>query len=213
MTDNDREQIALFRFSLISPILNRQVENQNQYLAEIATQKHNVPYYCVREYSPKIMEEWVRKYRKHGFNALKPKPRNDKGQSRILTPELKEIILNARKEHPDRSVSLLYDQLITEKKMLPSQASYSTVYRFLKKKNLLVNSPRREENRLRFSYDQVNMLWQGDEMYGPYLNLNGKKVQSYLFAFIDDCSRVITYAKFLTTEKFSALQNVFQRPF
>lgn len=209
MTDNDREEIALFRFSLISPILNRQVENQSQYLAEIATQKHNVPYYGVREYSPKTMEEWVRKYRKHGFNGLKPKSRNDKGQSRILTPELKEIILNARKEHPDRSVSLLYDQLITEKKMLPSQASYSTVYRFLKKKNLLVNSPRREENRLRFSYDQVNMLWQGDEMYGPYLNLDGKKVQSYLFAFIDDCSRVITYAKFLTTEKFSAVQNVF----
>jgi hypothetical protein len=72
----------------------------------------------------------------------------------------------------------------------------------------LVNSPRREENRRRFAYDQVNMLWQGDEMYGPYLNLDGKKVKTFLFAFIDDCSRVITYAKFLTTEKFSAVQQV-----
>ncbi|MCC3146020.1 DDE-type integrase/transposase/recombinase [Halanaerobium sp. Z-7514] len=208
MTDNDREQIALFRFSLISPILNRQVKKQNEYLAKVAAKKHNVPYYGVREYSPKTISMWVRAYRKGGFEGLKPKPRNDKGKSRVLTPELKEVILEAREDHPDRSVSLLYDQLITEKKMLPSQASYSTVYRFLKKKNLLVNSPRKEENRRRFAYDQVNMLWQGDEMYGPYLNLDGKKVKTFLFAFIDDCSRVITYAKFLTTEKFSAVQQV-----
>ncbi|PTX17552.1 Transposase InsO and inactivated derivatives [Halanaerobium congolense] len=208
MTDNDREQIALFRFSLISPILNRQVKKQNEYLAKVAAKKHNVPYYGVREYSPKTISMWVRAYRKGGFEGLKPKPRNDRGKSRVLTPELKEVILEAREEHPDRSVSLLYDQLITEKKMLPSQASYSTVYRFLKKKNLLVNSPRKEENRRRFAYDQVNMLWQGDEMYGPYLNLDGKKVKTFLFAFIDDCSRVITYAKFLTTEKFSAVQQV-----
>jgi len=162
MTDNDREQIALFRFSLISPILNRQVKKQNEYLAKVAAKKHNVPYYGVREYSPKTIAMWVRAYRKGGFEGLKPKPRNDKGKSRVLTPELKEVILEAREDHPDRSVSLLYDQLITEKKMLPSQASYSTVYRFLKKKNLLVNSPRKEENRRRFAYDQVNMLWQGD---------------------------------------------------
>src|SRR6056297_646528 len=126
MTDNDREQIALFRFSLISPILNGQVEKQSKYLAKVAAKKHNVPYYGVREYSPKTIEEWVRNYRKKGFNGLKPKSRNDKGKSRKLTPELKEILLKARKEHPDRSVSLLYDQLIAAKKMRPSQASYST---------------------------------------------------------------------------------------
>ncbi|TDX34561.1 homeodomain-containing protein [Halanaerobium congolense] len=162
MTDNDREQIALFRFSLISPILNGQVEKQSEYLAEVAAKKHNVPYYGVREYSPKTIAMWVRDYRKNGFNGLKPKTRNDKGKSRVLTAELKEIILEAREKHPDRSVSLLYDQLITERKMMPSQASYSTVYRFLKKKNLLVNSPRKEEKRRRFAYDRVNMLWQGD---------------------------------------------------
>ena len=112
------------------------MEKQTEYLAKVAAKKHNVPYYGVREYSPKTMAMWVRAYRKGGFEELKPKTRNDKGKSRVLTPELKEVILEAREDHPDRSVSLLYDQLITEKKMLPSQASYSTVYRFLKKKNL-----------------------------------------------------------------------------
>jgi len=208
MTDNDREQIALFRFSLISPILNGQVENQSKYFAKVAAKKHNVPYYGVKDYSPKTISLWVYDYQKKGFNGLKPKSRSDKGKSRKLTPELKEVILEARKKHPERSVSLLYDQLIAKKKILPSQVSYSTVYRFLKKNDRLVNSPRREEKRRRFAYDQVNMLWQGDEMYGPYLNLDGKKKQAFLFAFIDDCSRIIPYAKFLTTEKFVAVQKV-----
>ncbi len=119
MTDNDREQIALFRFSLISPILNGQIEKQTEYLAKVAAQKHNVPYYGVREYSPKTISMWVRAYRKSGFEGLKPKLRNDKGKSRVLTPELKEVILKARDKHPDRSVYLLYDQLITEKKCCP----------------------------------------------------------------------------------------------
>src|SRR6056297_3848369 len=125
MTDNDREQIALFRFSLISPILNGQVEKQSKYLAKIAAKKHNVPYYGVREYSPKTIECWVRDYRKKGFNGLKPKLRSDKGKSRKLTPELKEVILKVREKHPERSVSLLYDQLIAKKKLFPSQISYS----------------------------------------------------------------------------------------
>jgi len=45
MTDNDREKIALFRFALISPILNRQVQNQKECLSEITAKTHNVPYY------------------------------------------------------------------------------------------------------------------------------------------------------------------------
>ena len=53
MTDNDREKIALFRFAIISPILNGQVQNQKEYLEEITAKTHNVPYYGPKEYVPK----------------------------------------------------------------------------------------------------------------------------------------------------------------
>ena len=72
MTDNDREQIALFRFRLISPILNSQVKNQSEYLAKAAAKKHKVPYYGIKEYVPKTMYGWLRNYRRGGFEALKP---------------------------------------------------------------------------------------------------------------------------------------------
>jgi transposase InsO family protein len=213
MTDNDREQIALFRFRLISPVLNGQVKNQTEYLAKVAAKKHDVPYYGIREYAPKTLYGWLRKYRREGFDGLKPKKRSDSGKSRKITLELKEILLEERKSHPERSISLLYDQLIAQDKLLPSQLSYSTVYRFFKRKNLLNNSPRREENRKRFAYDTVNALWQGDTMVGPYLKIDSKKVKTFLFAFIDDCSRIIPYAKFLTSEKFSSVSKVLSEAF
>lgn len=208
MNDNDREQIALFRFRLISPILNGQIKNQKEYLAKVTAKKHDVPYYGLKEYVPKTVYGWLRNYRRNGFDGLKPRKRSDKGKSRKITSELKDKLLKARKEHPEQSVSLFYDQLIVNEIIRPSEVSYSTVYRFFKRKGLLTNSPRKEGDRKRFAYDTVNTLWQGDSMVGPYLNVNGKKIRTYLFAYLDDCSRITPYAMFFKTEKFSAVSKV-----
>jgi len=40
MTDNNREKIAIFRFGIISPILNGQVTSQKEYLAEVTAKVH-----------------------------------------------------------------------------------------------------------------------------------------------------------------------------
>ena len=209
MTDNDREKIALFRFAIISPILNGQVQNQKEYLEEITAKTHNVPYYGSKEYVPKTIQCWLRDYRRGGFNALKPKRRSDHGHSRKVYPELKEKLVSLRKDKPDISVSLFYDQLIAKKVIKPSDVSYSTIYRIFKREGLLTNTPRKEAHRLRFAHPDVNAMWQGDFMVGPYLKIDKKKVKTHLFAFIDDCSRIIPYALFLPTERFSSISKVF----
>ena len=208
MTEEEREKIALFRFQLISPILTGQRENQQEYLAEVSAKIHNVPYYGPREYAPKTIALWLSAYRRGGFKALKPKRRSDRGKSRKITPEMKETILKSREEHPERSVSLFYDQLIAEEKILPSEISYSTLLRFLKAHDLLTNSPRKEGHRKRFAHEKVNALWQGDIMVGPYLKIEERKLKTYLAAFIDDCSRIIPQALFTRTDKFSAVKKV-----
>jgi len=78
MTENDREKIALFRYGLISPILNGQVKNQKEYLQKESTKVHNVPYYGSKEYVPKTIYGWLRAYRRGGFDALKPKHCSDR---------------------------------------------------------------------------------------------------------------------------------------
>ena len=44
----------------------------------------------------------------------------------------------------------------------------------------------------------ANELWQGDTMYGPSIqHTDGKWKKTFLIAFIDDASRLITHAEFI----------------
>lgn len=45
MDEKEREKVALFRFGLIAPILQGQVTNIREYLAEVADRVHQVPHY------------------------------------------------------------------------------------------------------------------------------------------------------------------------
>ncbi|SHH51080.1 Integrase core domain-containing protein [Desulforamulus hydrothermalis Lam5 = DSM 18033] len=40
--------------------------------------------------------------------------------------------------------------------------------------------------------------------------LNGRKTKTFLFGFIDDCSRIVPFAQFTVSVKFDALKNVFK---
>jgi putative transposase len=210
MLEKDRESIALFRYGLIAPLLNGQVESRKDYLAEICSQIHQVPCRGSKEYRPKTVEKWLRTYQKEGFDGLKPKQRSDKGQTRKVPLELKVSILEFREQRRDLPVSMFYSLLVQKGIIKKCDFSYSTIYRFLKKHNLLCKENRIELERKRFAYDQVNILWQTDLWHGPYLKEGSKKRATYLIAFIDDCSRIIPAASFSFTEKTEDLMRVFE---
>lgn len=210
MQEKDREKIALFRYGIIAPILNGQVESKQDYLAEICSQVHQVPYRGTREYKPKTIEEWLRIYGKEGFDGLKPKSRSDKGQARSIPAELKGSILELREQRRDLPVSMFYELLVQKGVIKVCDFSYSTVYRLLKKHELVGKEKRYEPERRRFAHDRVNILWQTDTWNGPYLNDGGKKKPTYLIAFIEDCSRIVPAARFSFTEKTEDLMRVFE---
>lgn len=210
MTEKDRESIALFRYGLIAPILNGQVNSQKDYLAEICSQVHQVPYYGPKEFTPKTLSVWLLDYRRTGFDGLKPKRRSDRGQPRKLSREAEEHLLELRKDERLLPVSVFYDQLVEKGEILPKEVSYTTVYRLLKQNGMIGKENTKAPERKRFAYDTVNTLWQGDMSVGPYLVIDGKKLKTFLFAFIDDCSRVVPFAKFLFSEKFDSLKEVFK---
>jgi len=55
MDERDREQVALFRYGLIAPLLHGSIEDRTEYLAEISSKVYDVPYYGPMEYSPKTI--------------------------------------------------------------------------------------------------------------------------------------------------------------
>ncbi len=210
MEEKEREKVALFRYGLIAPILNGQVESKQEYLAEICSQVHQVPCRGAREYKTKTIEEWLRIYGKEGFDGLKPKSRSDKGETRSIPSELKGSILELREQRRDLPASMFYELLVQEGLIKACDFSYSTVYRLLKRHNLLGKEKPIEPERRRFAHDRVNVLWQTDTWHGPYLKDGGKKRLTYLIAFIEDCSRIVPAARFSFTEKTEDLMRVFE---
>jgi len=210
MQEKERESIALFRYGLIAPLLNEQVESKQDYLAEICSRVHQVPYYGPKEYTPKTITEWLRLYKKEGFDVLKPKLRADRGMSRSIPVELQEAIYELRQERRDLPVTMFYELLVQKALIKKCDFSYATVYRLLKKNDLVGKGRRKEPERKRFAYEKVNILWQVDASAGPYLQVGTKKRPTYLLSFIDDCSRIIPAARFSFSENTEDLMSVFE---
>lgn len=210
MNEKTREDIALFRYGLIAPLLNGQIEPK-EYFEQLEGKIHQVPYYGERTIAAKTIQEWLLHYRRNGFDVLKPKRRSDRGDSRRLSPDDKDHILDIRKESLHMPVSVFYEQLIKRGEIQQNQVSYSTINRLLKKHKLAGRnhiSFHPEKERKRFAYDKVNVLWQADLSHGPYIPIDGKMKKTFLIAYIDDCSRLVPYAQFFISEKFDGLREV-----
>lgn len=206
MNDTAREQIALFRYGLIAPLLNGNVEKKS-YLNEMTSKQHDIPFSGQKGIAAKTIQEWCLTYRRQGFEGLKPKPRSDRGSSRRLKIDQQDRILELRRMHGEMPVSVFYEWLVKEGEILPHEVSYSTLNRLLKKHGAI------EEvvvaaSRKRFAHDTVNAMWQGDLSHGPVIRINGKAEKTYLIAFLDDCSRLIPFAQFFGSEKFDGLRTV-----
>ncbi len=210
MHEKTREEIALFRYGMIAPLLNGQVKPK-EYFQEMEGKIHAIPHYGERKVAAKTMQEWLLHYRRNGFDAFKPKRRSDRGGARRLSPDDKDHILEIRNKYLHMPVSVFYDQLIRAGEITKNQVSYATINRLLKKHKLAGRnhmSYHPEKERKRFAYDKVNVLWQADLSHGPYISINGTMKKTFLIAFIDDCSRLVPYAQFFTSEKFDGLREV-----
>jgi transposase InsO family protein len=209
LDEKTRVSIALKRFSLISPIINGQVTSITEYGKEVTRNPIEMPHYGSKSYSPKTIGTWYYDYIKGGIDALKPAPRSDLGVSRVLSAQMSESILGKLKEHPKAPATVIYDMLLEEKAFLKKDASIATVRRFIRENRALAVEDAPKAQMLRFTKEQVNQLWMTDTMYGPYVGTK-KKQATYLLAYIDDASRLITYAQFYLTQDIASLRNSFK---
>jgi transposase InsO family protein len=106
---------------------------------------------------------------------------------------------------------VLYDMLLKEGAFLKKDASLPTVRRFIARNNDHVQNDETPKEMLRFAMEHANDLWQTDLMYGPYVTgPDGKKQKTYLLAYIDDATRLITYAGFYLTQDIRSLRDSFR---
>lgn len=208
LSTDDRNNIALKRFSLISPVINDQVNNRTEYFKSLCSKPIEIPCYGLKHYSPKTLAHWLSNYRRGGIDALKPGYRSDRGKSRKVSLEIADAIREKQAEKPRITTVLLYKELVNGKVINPSQLSLATFYRFMAANPDLSagkNPDEPEPELKRFSPQRINELWQTDILYGPYIRVGKVKKQTYLLALIDDASRLITHGQFFDAQNYSTL--------
>lgn len=197
------EAQALRRLSLVQHVL--ELVHQHWPLSAALEQvagAHPLP--CEGDGPPafvaqRTLEDWYYAFKKGGFDALKPKPRSDRGKPRRLSPDQQQWILERVRSFPGVPVKLLYRQWKQSDSTLPA---ISAIYRWLEQNELDAHGRRYllRQNipgpTKAFEAPGVNDLWMVDFSPGPFLALAPKTVATHLCLIIDDHSRLIPYAAY-----------------
>ena len=131
------------------------------------------------------IHDWVRQYREHGEDGLRPKSRTHRSVN--LPTSVKDKIVAMKREHPSHGVRRIA-QLLRRMFMLPG--SHETVRQTLHEHGL-ISPPKKKSQRNPskprfFERATPNQMWQSDIFT---FHLGGK--QAYLIGFMDDYSRYL----------------------
>ena len=181
--------VALFRYSLIREaadpaLLTRQ---RGRLVRGLAAREHAGPFGEPVRVSRPSLDRWIRAWRSGGFDALAPPAR----QVTLRTPaEVLELAAALKRENPARTAAQVM-------RVLRASAGWSPSERTLQRHFVRLELTTRPDGSPppvfgRFEAARPNEMWTGDALHGPVIG--GRK--TYLFAFIDDHSRLITGHRF-----------------
>jgi len=210
MTDDKRTEIALFRFSIISSLIHLDYcQDRNKIIEQLTEKTYEIPHSQKNKLHKKTIIKYLKLYKEKGFEGLKPKQRNDNYSVRSIPEEVLEKLIKLKKENPERSVV----QVITHFKLIEGNSDYQIARRTLSRifKNLGLNEKSIKPKKIyrSFEMEHINELWEADIMDGLFIKAENK--MTYLFAFIDDHSRLLTHAQFYYDEKLPRLEDCLKK--
>jgi len=202
--DNPRETRALARFAAVQAVVQAR---QNGLSLVQALQASAQQSWDGRFFSAATIEEWFYRYRRGKFAALQNQPRSDKGRNKAMDPAAVEALITLRREHPELTVRALAEELLRKGVLEADAWSASTLQRRLAEAGLdrqslragsgLVGGPTKA-----FEVPLPNLLWMADCMHGPTIeSAAGATQRTFLFALLDDCSRLCVHAQFYAQER------------
>lgn len=186
------QQVGLFRYSLVRELCSDRLSGRERgaMARGLAAREHIGPDGLWVRVSRTSIDRWVRAYREGGFDALVPSPR----RAVVQTPtHVLEMACALRAEQPARTAAQIHRILVETEGWAPTAR---TLQRHLAAAGLPWKgaSPARATGR--FEAEHRNELWTGDALHGP--QIEGRK--TFLFAFIDDHSRLLTGYRWASRE-------------
>jgi transposase InsO family protein len=208
-----REQEALKRFQIISPLIQPDLDAAKQLqLRKELTEQHNL--------SVRTLYRYEKAYREQQFSGLKPAERKAHYSKKLpanYDDLLQEAIL-LKREVPERSVRQIIYILELEGRVAPGVLKRSTLQRHLYeagygRTQMQMYKDARKSSSKRFCKPHRMMLIQGDIKYGCKLPIGkkGAKVQVYLSSALDDHSRFPLASQWYDNQEESAVEDTFRK--
>jgi putative transposase len=216
MTEDEKMQVAVFRFSVISDFVTGIGMNRSEkrrLMQEKCARKWQIPFSEKTRISRGTIQRWCRVYRNSGddLKSLYPQDRSDQGKARAMDEDTGLALIKLRLSLPALTVPRLIEQMNRQKRVTPGIIlNNSTVYRFLHQQNLMAPQMKQPVDRRKFEAELPNDLWQSDVMHGPKVDVDGKMRKTYLIAIIDDHSRLMVHARFYLSEKLASYLVAFE---
>jgi transposase InsO family protein len=208
---------ALCRYEAISayvaarPKRGQKKEMLEQLAARPWQDEHGEPLKVEAE----TLRSWARRYRKQGLAGLMDQPRSVQAVS-ALSPEQVALVCSLKREVPERSLDRIIEIAEGMKLVEPGVVRRSTLHRVLRRAGLSQRACRTPDSHDldRFEAAFPSDLWQSDMLVGPWLPdpaRPGKMRRAYLYAFLDDHSRLLLHGRFSFKGDLPALELVFRR--
>jgi transposase InsO family protein len=201
------EKLALFRYGIVAPLVIEPLPRGEltRRAEEIASRQYDIPDSKRRAITVDTLLEWAKRYRHGGLEALAPKPRQDRGRSRAIAPQLAALTERLKRENPHRTGTTLWRELALSSGKDEPPLSSSTLYRFLKQRGLSERELPAPQARKKFEASLANQIWQADMLFGPWVQRpGGGRMQVFLHATLDDASRLIPHAQFYPSQGLDA---------
>ena len=212
---NEIDPKALFRLSVLGPLISRERLERGelqQIIRDLAGREYAIPGTRRRHLGEKTIQAWYYTWRRQGIAGLTPKPREDRGQSK-LAPAIQEAILAAKRENPRRSIRQIRRLLETAGTVAGDSLSRSSVHRLLQQQGLsrVTGSASLPEEKRSFVAATAGAIWYGDVMHGPRVPIRGKLAKTYLVSLFDDASRLVAHSAFCPGETALDIEGVLKQ--
>lgn len=192
------EAIAVFRSEVVGALTKVELDRGDlaHELETLSKKRFRPPgAHGSRQYAASTLERWLYAYKSGGTEALRPKTRSDKGRGRDLTPELRELFLDIRREYPRTSIPLILRTLEADGRLEPGLVSASTVRRLYAEAGLdrvAVAEADHGKVRLRWQAERPGALWHGDVCHVRLQVADGSGTQPVrIHGMLDDASRYV----------------------
>lgn len=188
MEEQKKQEVAKKKMEVIAPLLDPHLTTAERIEKKKKAAEEN-------KLSVKTVHRYYMQYMNGGYNALLPRGQS-RPERRVVSPEVIDAAVELRREINSRSVRTIIDVLEGEGLVEKGSIKRSTLQRNLQEvgwgtKQIADRTFASDKAALRFQKRHRMQLAQADIKYGPVLLINGRKVKTYLVAWIDDFSRYI----------------------